>query len=73
MAKRDLRWAPTIGREVRDQVVGVVGTGHIGQVFMRIMEGFGGKGYCYDIFKNQNSKRRVTTLTHLTTCTSKLM
>ena len=25
MAKRDLRWAPTIGREVRDQVVGVVG------------------------------------------------
>ena len=52
MAKRDLRWAPTIGREVRDQVVGVVGTGHIGQVFMRIMEGFGAKVIAYDIFKN---------------------
>lgn len=26
----DLRWAPTIGREVRDQTVGVIGTGHIG-------------------------------------------
>ncbi|MDY4003587.1 MAG: D-2-hydroxyacid dehydrogenase, partial [Ligilactobacillus saerimneri] len=52
MAKRDLRWAPTIGREVRDQVVGVVGTGHIGQVFMQIMEGFGAKGIAYDIFKN---------------------
>ena len=47
MAKRDLRWAPTIGREVRDQVVGVVGTGHIGQVFMRIMEGEK-KGYYVD-------------------------
>ncbi len=52
MAKRDLRWAPTIGREVRDQVVGVVGTGHIGQVFMQIMEGFGAKVIAYDIFKN---------------------
>nr|MWN20701.1 hypothetical protein [Leuconostoc lactis] len=29
--KRDLRWEPTIRREVRDQVVGVVGTGHIGR------------------------------------------
>ena len=52
MAKRDLRWAPTIGREVRDQVVGVVGTRHIGQVFMQIMEGFGAKVIAYDIFKN---------------------
>ncbi len=52
MAKRDLRWAPTIGREVRDQVVGVVGTGHIGQVFMKIMEGFGAKVIAYDIYKN---------------------
>ena len=73
MAKRDLRWAPTIGREVRDQVVGVVGTGHIGQVFMKIMEGFGAKVIAYDIFKNLNLKRRVTTLIHLMTCTSKLM
>ena len=52
MAKRDLRWAPNIGREVRDQVVGVVGTGHIGQVFMKIMEGFGAKVIAFDIFHN---------------------
>lgn len=46
----DLRWAPTIGREVRDQVVGVVGTGHIGQVYMQIMEGFGAKVIAYDVY-----------------------
>lgn len=58
MAKRDLRWAPTIGREVRDQVVGVVGTGHIGQVLMRIMEGFGAKVIAYDIFKNPELEKK---------------
>ncbi len=58
MAKRDLRWAPTIGREVRDQVVGVVGTGHIGQVFMKIMEGFGAKVIAYDIFKNPELEKK---------------
>lgn len=52
VAKHDLRWAPTIGREVRDQVVGVIGTGHIGRVFMQIMEGFGAKVIAYDVFKN---------------------
>ena len=56
--KRDLRWEPTIRREVRDQVVGVVGTGHIGQVFMRIMEGFGAKVIAYDIFKNPELEKK---------------
>lgn len=54
----DLRWAPTIGREVRDQVVGVVGTGHIGQVFMQIMEGFGAKVIAYDIFRNPELEKK---------------
>ncbi|MGO2953100.1 MAG: D-2-hydroxyacid dehydrogenase [Lactobacillus sp.] len=58
MANRDLRWAPTIGREVRDQVVGVVGTGHIGQVFMRIMEGFGAKVIAFDIFRNPELEKK---------------
>ena len=58
IAKHDLRWAPTIGREVRDQTVGVVGTGHIGQVFMRIMEGFGAKVIAYDIFKNPELEKK---------------
>ncbi len=49
VAAGDLRWAPTIGREVRDQTVGVIGTGHIGQVYMQIMEGFGAKVIAYDV------------------------
>lgn len=51
VAKGDLRWAPTIGREVRDQTVGIVGAGHIGQVYMKIMEGFGAKVIAYDLRK----------------------
>ncbi|RMC51780.1 D-2-hydroxyacid dehydrogenase [Lactobacillus sp. ESL0263] len=58
LAKHDFRWAPTIGREVRDQTVGVIGTGHIGQVFMRIMEGFGAKVIAYDIFQNPILKKK---------------
>src|SRR5699024_4179778 len=58
MAKRDLSWAPTIGREVRDQVVGVVGTGHIGQAVMKIIEGFGAKVIAYDIFKNPELEKK---------------
>lgn len=50
--KRDLRWEPTIRREVRDQVVGVVGTGHIGRVFLEIMQGFGAKIVAYDVYRN---------------------
>ncbi|WEV43698.1 D-2-hydroxyacid dehydrogenase [Lactobacillus sp. ESL0684] len=58
VAKHNLQWAPTIGREVRDQTVGVVGTGHIGQVFMKIMEGFGAKVIAYDIFKNPELEKQ---------------
>ncbi|MBD7894832.1 D-2-hydroxyacid dehydrogenase [Limosilactobacillus sp. Sa3CUN2] len=52
IAHGDLRWAPTIGREVRDQTVGIIGTGHIGRVYMQIMEGFGAKVIAYDVYKN---------------------
>lgn len=58
IAKGDLRWAPTIGREVRDQTVGVIGTGHIGQVYMQIMEGFGAKVIAYDAFKNPELEKK---------------
>lgn len=58
MAHGDLRWAPTIGREVRDQIVGVIGTGHIGRVFMQIMEGFGAKVIAYDVFKNPELEKQ---------------
>ena len=58
IANGDLRWAPTIGREVRDQTVGVIGTGHIGQVYMQIMEGFGAKVIAYDPFENPELKKQ---------------
>ena len=54
----DLRWAPTIGREVRDQTIGVIGTGHIGRVFMQIMEGFGAKVIAFDPFKNPELEKQ---------------
>lgn len=52
IARGDLRWAPEIGRELRNQTVGVIGTGHIGQVIINILKGYGAKVICYDIFKN---------------------
>ena len=58
IANGDLRWAPTIGREVRDQTVGVIGTGHIGRVYMQIMEGFGAKVIAYDPFENPELKKQ---------------
>lgn len=58
VAKGDLRWAPTIGREVRDQVVGVIGTGHIGRVYMQIMEGYGAKVIAYDVYQNPELKKQ---------------
>ena len=39
VAKHDLRWAPTIGREMRMQTVGIIGTGHIGRVAINILKG----------------------------------
>jgi len=52
IAKHDLRWAPTIGREMRMQTVGVIGTGHIGRVAIQILQGFGAKVIAYDLYRN---------------------
>ena len=56
IAKRDLRWAPEIGREMRMQTVGVVGTGHIGRVVIDILKGFGAKVVGYDVYQNDQLK-----------------
>ncbi|GKQ43312.1 lactate dehydrogenase [Companilactobacillus sp. RD055328] len=53
IARKDLRWAPEIGREIRNQTIGIIGTGHIGQVLIKIMQGYGAKVVCYDIFRNK--------------------
>lgn len=52
IAQRDLRWAPEIGRELRMQTVGIVGTGHIGRVLIQILNGFGAKVIAYDPYRN---------------------
>jgi len=52
VAKHDLRWAPAIGREMRMQTVGVIGTGNIGRVAIQILQGFGAKVIAYDKFPN---------------------
>ncbi|HEY4399103.1 MAG TPA: D-2-hydroxyacid dehydrogenase [Lactobacillaceae bacterium] len=52
VAQHDLRWAPTIGREMRMQTVGVIGTGHIGRVAIQILQGFGAKVIAYDKYPN---------------------
>ncbi|CAK1222883.1 D-2-hydroxyacid dehydrogenase [Fructobacillus evanidus] len=53
VAKHDLRWAPTIGREVRMQTVGVIGTGNIGRKAINILKGFGAKVIAYDKYPNK--------------------
>lgn len=50
--KNDYRWAPQISQELNQQVVGVVGTGHIGQVAINIYKGFGAKVIAYDVYHN---------------------
>ncbi len=58
MARGDMRWAPTIGREVRDQTFGIIGTGHIGRVFMNLVEAFGAKIVAYDKFHNDEVEKK---------------
>ncbi|MDR3240845.1 MAG: D-2-hydroxyacid dehydrogenase [Lactobacillaceae bacterium] len=58
IAKHDLRWAPTIGREMRMQTIGIIGTGHIGQVAIKIAQGFGAKVIAYDLYQNDAIKNQ---------------
>ncbi|MDR0899139.1 MAG: D-2-hydroxyacid dehydrogenase [Lactobacillaceae bacterium] len=58
IAKGDLRWAPTIGREMRMQTVGVIGTGNIGRVAIKILQGFGAKVVAYDMYKNEEIEKQ---------------
>lgn len=49
----DFTWAPTIGKEYREQTVGVIGTGHIGRVAIQMLQGFGAKVIAYDVYHNE--------------------
>lgn len=48
VARQDFRVAPTIGREMRKQTIGILGTGHIGKVALRIAQGFGANVIAYN-------------------------
>jgi D-lactate dehydrogenase len=56
--KHDFRWAPQISKELNQQTVGVIGTGHIGQCAIRIFQGFGAKVIAYDKFHNPELERQ---------------
>ena len=51
-ANQDFRWAPQISKELNQQTVGVIGTGHIGQSVIKILQGFGAKVIAFDKFHN---------------------
>lgn len=46
--KQDFRWQGAIGREMRKQTIGILGTGHIGKIALRIAQGFGAKVIAYN-------------------------
>lgn len=54
----DFTWAPTIGKEYREQTVGVIGTGHIGRVAIQMLQGFGAKVIAYDVYRNKDIEKQ---------------
>lgn len=48
-----------MGNELRNQVVGVIGTGAIGQVVVKNFTGFGCKILAYDLYPNEEMKKYV--------------
>lgn len=44
-----------IGREMKDQTIGVVGTGRIGTHVLRNLSGFGSRLICYDPYQNEEA------------------
>ena len=54
----DFTWAPTIGKEFREQTVGVIGTGHIGRVAIQMLQGFGAKIVAFDVYHNESIEKQ---------------
>lgn len=52
IAHGDLRWAPTIAKELDQMTVGVIATGRIGRKVINICRGFGAKIIGYDVYHN---------------------
>lgn len=51
---------PPLGKELRDLVVGVVGTGNIGERAVEIYRGFGSKVYAFDLYPKDRLRDQVT-------------
>lgn len=56
-----------IGFDLRGKTIGVIGTGKIGQIFMKIISGFGVKILAYDKFPSDQIKTKNTEYTDLET------
>lgn len=52
MARGNYKWAPTMGQEMNQQVVGIIGTGNIGKTAAKIFAGFGAKVLAYSRHQN---------------------
>lgn len=56
---QDYSLAGLMGNEMHNQVVGVIGTGRIGQSVIKNFSGFGCKILAYDIYPNEDMKKYV--------------
>lgn len=48
-----------LGFDIHGKTVGVIGTGKIGKVFMKIMKGFGTKVIAYDVYKDEQASKEI--------------
>ncbi len=48
-----------LGFDINGKTVGVIGTGKIGKVFIRIMKGFGANVVAYDVYKDEKSSAEL--------------
>lgn len=48
-----------LGFDIHGKTVGVIGTGKIGKIFIKIMKGFGANVLAYDVFKDEASAKEI--------------
>ncbi len=48
-----------LGFDIHGKTVGVIGTGKIGKVFIKIMKGFGTRVIAYDVFKDEKASQEL--------------
>mgnify|MGYP004651566959 FL=1 len=48
-----------LGFDIHGKTVGVIGTGKIGKIFIKIMKGFGTKVLAYDVYKDETAAKEI--------------